>query len=1158
MKKSSDSPGLHDSFTQANFDVPPNHHAGRGNAEDAFSTYTKAFAAVLREPILILDRGLTVVYANKSFLKTFQLVENETHGTLLYELGNKEWELPALRKLLEKLIERGEGFENFEVDFNNPQLGAQSILLNGREVTSESGTNKLLLLSFGDVTERRIVERKILSNEERFRNLLLQSPFAVGLFKGENMLIDLANEALKEMWGKGSAVEGQSLFEVLPELGPGIKTLLRNVLQTGEPYVGIEQLVKINRNGILTDTYYNFVYQPYHEADGNISGVVDIAYEVTEQVLARKKMEESEERFRNLSDQSPMFVYIVEANAEATMSYFNKTWLDYTGQTFKEALGRAWDGIVHPDEVQGVMDIYIPAFIKREAYTLPALRLKRHDGVYRWHSFKGNPRFLPNGDFNGYVGVGLDIHESKIASEKLQASEIFNRTVLENSPDCVKILDAEGHIQYINLNGLSIMEIDDFSAYKDKAWMKECGNEYSRLFAEGIRKAVIGETTQFQALCKTAKGTPKWWDVMISPILESGNETVTSLIAVSRDITEQRRIQSLLEYRKALLEAHNEASLDGILLVDAKGKILSFNKRFMEVWDMPQHIVDAKDDDAALAHAMQQLVNPEQFLEKVKFLYENPLETSNDTLEFKSGKLVHRHGYPVVAEDGSYYAWSWNFRDITKEKSVQTMLEYRKALLEAHTESSADGILLADDKGKIISFNKRYIEIWNMPVEVATSKDDALIVSHTLSMLVNPEKLAEKNRQLYANPLEKGSILLEFKDGKIIERQNYPVLGEDGSFYGVSLTYKDVTEITKAQFVLQQSEENFRQLAELMPDMVSTADARGEVTYYSKNWTDYTGISRERLYPEGWVQLMHPDDQENVEKRWKYSVETGEDFETELRVLSKTGHYKWHLSRASAIKDEMGRVLKWIGSMTEIQKIKEEEERKGDFIKMVSHELKTPVTSIKGYVQLLLTMLQQKEDSKISSLPIKPSLERIDKQILRLTRLITEMLDLSRLEENKLDLKKEKLLLNDLVNETVQDMQFTHSSHTIRVKHDFTATVDADKDRIQQVLINFITNAIKYSPDKNSIEVSIQKLDKNSVKVSVQDFGIGIAKTDQKRIFERFYRVSGDNEDHFSGFGIGLFIANQIIERHQGTISVESEIGKGAFFAFTLPLNNQP
>ena len=371
---------------------------------------------------------------------------------------------------------------------------------------------------------------------------------------------------------------------------------------------------------------------------------------------------------------------------------------------------------------------------------------------------------------------------------------------------------------------------------------------------------------------------------------------------------------------------------------------------------------------------------------------------------------------------------------------------------------------------------------------------------------------------------------------------------------GVAIIGSEVTPQAEFNKKIKESEANFRLLAEQMPQKIANADARGKVFYYNKNWSDYSGYTEEELIRDGWEKTMHPDELNEVKLRWQNAIASGEIFEMEHRMKNKDGEYKWHLDRAVPVKNEHGEILQWIGAATEIQKIKEEEQRKGDFIKMVSHELKTPVTSIKGYVQLLLSMLRQEKEGQLSAMPVLSSLERIDKQILRLTRLITEMLDLSRLEESKLDLNTEIFSLNELLNETIEDIQYTNTSHTIQIHNNFTADVYGDKDRIQQVIINFINNAIKYSPEKNVIEITIEAAAPDSVALNVKDQGIGIATTHQQKIFERFYRVEGKNEETFSGFGIGLFIAKEIIQRHRGKISVESESGKGSVFTFTLPL----
>lgn len=379
-----------------------------------------------------------------------------------------------------------------------------------------------------------------------------------------------------------------------------------------------------------------------------------------------------------------------------------------------------------------------------------------------------------------------------------------------------------------------------------------------------------------------------------------------------------------------------------------------------------------------------------------------------------------------------------------------------------------------------------------------------------------------------------------------------PLRNEFGEIYGVLNTAIDVTEMVKSRMLLKESESHFRQMANLMPDKVTNTDAAGNSIYFNQNWVEFTGLSRENLIEGGWLRFIHPQEKEKFIVTWQKSLNTGSDFEMELRLLNKTGKYKWHLSRAEAVLEKSGKIKMWIGTNTEIQKIKEEEKRKEDFLKMVSHELKTPITSMKGYVQLLLSLLQNRKDS--SSMPIKPSLERINHQINRLTRLISEMLDLTRIEENKLQLRKETFNINDLIEETVQDINYTNTQHQIEIKQEFNCDVYADKDRIGQVLINFITNAIKYSPNNQKIVVSVTKATDNQVAVSVRDQGIGIESKNHKKIFKRFYRIGGKSEETYSGFGIGLYLANEVIQRHNGTISLDSNVGEGSNFTFTLSI----
>jgi PAS domain S-box-containing protein len=363
-------------------------------------------------------------------------------------------------------------------------------------------------------------------------------------------------------------------------------------------------------------------------------------------------------------------------------------------------------------------------------------------------------------------------------------------------------------------------------------------------------------------------------------------------------------------------------------------------------------------------------------------------------------------------------------------------------------------------------------------------------------------------------------------------------------------TLRDITEQKYYQQELEDREKKFRLLADSMPELVWTGDVEGNLNYFNQSVYDYTGLTPEQIRKEGWLQIVHPADREENIRLWLDAVSTGKDFLFEHRFRMHNGEYNWQLSRAVPQRDAAGNILMWVGTSTNIQQIKEQDQQKDLFISMASHELKTPVTSIKGYVQILQSMYTGSSDKFL-----KNSLDIVDRQIVTLTKLISELLDLSKIKSGNLVLNQESFDLKELIKDKIDEIKHINAAKSFSFSKKGNPIVYADRDRIGQVLINFLTNAVKYSPDSVKVKVKAAVKD-NSVVVSVEDSGIGINKADQEKIFERFYRVEGKNEKTFPGFGIGLFIASEIIKRHNGKIGVESEPGKGSIFYFSLPLSN--
>ncbi|MES2850646.1 MAG: ATP-binding protein [Bacteroidota bacterium] len=261
---------------------------------------------------------------------------------------------------------------------------------------------------------------------------------------------------------------------------------------------------------------------------------------------------------------------------------------------------------------------------------------------------------------------------------------------------------------------------------------------------------------------------------------------------------------------------------------------------------------------------------------------------------------------------------------------------------------------------------------------------------------------------------------------------------------------------------------------------------------------------------------------------------------SKMEETSKTNNYNVVIKDDG--KDEIGRLFKVYNDL--MQQVNESQQKKDEFIGIASHELKTPLTSIKGYIELLSDMEERE--------PQKQFVQRTAENIRKLEMLIKDLLDVSKINSGQLTLNLSEFNIKDLVEDTILSMQTAQAKHEIIKQLDFKdVIIKGDSQRIEQVLVNLLSNAVKYSPDGNKIFVS-GKTNNSDIVIKVKDFGKGIPESEHTKIFDRFYR-SKNASTHISGFGLGLYICNDIIKRHNGKIWVESN-GQGSSFYFSLPM----
>ena len=353
-----------------------------------------------------------------------------------------------------------------------------------------------------------------------------------------------------------------------------------------------------------------------------------------------------------------------------------------------------------------------------------------------------------------------------------------------------------------------------------------------------------------------------------------------------------------------------------------------------------------------------------------------------------------------------------------------------------------------------------------------------------------------------------------------------------------------VSSRTKA---LSDSETLFRNMMETISQMAWTVTVEAQATFFNQRWYEYTGLNYKEGKTQDWDQVIHPDDLQLSSKQFSL-IQDGiiTEWTGEIRYKRADGLYRWHQISILPIRNDNHEVQLWIGTATDIHDLKILQERKDDFISIASHELKTPITSLTAVLQLLNRM---KENPSNKMIPVL--IERANKSLDKVNQLIKNLLSVTQFNNGQLHLKKTLVSLYQLIDECC--LQISNEIYTVKTVGDLNIKVFADALRIDQVLVNFVINAIKYAPDSKEILITIEKIE-DMAKVSVTDKGKGIPSDKLPHLFDRYFRVDGVG-NQYSGLGLGLFISGEIIKKHGGEIGATSAMGKGSTFWFTLPIN---
>ncbi len=971
---------------------------------------------------------------------------------------------------------------------------------------------------------------------------LIPSPVA---YVNKNYRYEYVNKAYQELYGTSSEnVIGKTISEFLgSKIYDDIKDYIKKALAGEKINYEIEIPFK------NTYRYIEAIYTPEFDDKGNVKGYLALLNDITEKKTAQKE-------YLNLIHSLSAAVYTTDKNGYITL--YNEAAAELWG--CQPEIGKdKWCGLWKIYEPDGITPLPLDSCpmaiaIKegRKVYEKEII-IERPDGTRRNIQPYPEPIYDAQGNIIGGVNMLLDITDRKTAEE--QRARLAS--IVQSSDDAIISKTLNGIITSWNyaaekLFGYTEQEMIGRSI---TTIIPPDRIDEEQQILNRLRK---GEKIEhFETKRITKDGRILDISLTTSPIRNSDGKIIGAS-KIARNITLQREAERLIHENEERFRMAVETTNLGTWEYSPQSFKLFCSPESRKICGLP-HDVDP-DFEIVFDHIYEE--DKKYFLEQVKTAI-NPTGDGKFDMLMRIYRYDNKEMRWVRAQGKVFFNSSLfperligTMLDITEEKTKEEELKESVELFETMADNVPAMIWMSGTDKFDDYFNKTWLQFTGRMLE--QESNEGWLEG------VHPDDMQNCIDTYNTSFTGQKGFYTEYRlrryDGEYrwISDNSVPRFSLEGEFLGFISACIDIDDQKRFREKIQESELLFKTISNASPAALWMTNENEENIFVSDTWLKWTGKSFNEVIHRGWVHSVIEEDKEPVVKKFRECFKKRKYFNSELRFMKADGEIRWGLTEGYPFYDFNGEFSGFAGSVTDITDIKKLEQRKDDFIKMASHELKTPITSINGYVQLLMNIYNEADEEKLhlAKPTVKSSLYTISKQVAKLTRLVSELLDLSKIESGKLELHKTEFDLAGLVEETVLDVRHTASKHAIIVNNDFEGKLFADKDRIAQVILNLLTNAIKYSPNADSVEVYVQG-NKKFVTISVKDYGIGIDKKDHLRIFERFYRVEGKSEQTFPGFGIGLFIASEIIQRHHGTVVVESQKGKGSVFTVTLPLQTK-
>ncbi len=900
--------------------------------------------------------------------------------------------------------------------------------------------------------------------------------------------------------------------------------------------------------------------------------------DVTEKVLIRRKIEESEERFRLMAESADILIATGDETGGAT--YFNNAWVQFTGRPMKDLLALGWLDLLHAEDKENFYAIFLKAFKNKSDFT-GEFRMLDKNGNYSWLLAKGSARFTQDGTFLGHISSCINITEHKEREEALKQNKLRFEAAINAMEGVLWTNSTDGQMLGKQI-GWEELTGQSYEQYQGYGWANAIHPDDAKPTIDAWNLAVA-ERKPFVFEHRVLTRTGDWRNFSVRAIpLISDKGLVMEWVGVHTDITEQQTSRLLIEESEQRFS--NIANTAPVLIwMSGIDKLYYF---FNTAW----LAFTGNTIEKEVGNGWAEGVHPEDLERCLEIYVANFDKREAFYMEYRlkrhdgEYRWISNKGVPRFNTNGEFEGYIGACMDIHDQIANQIKIEEAEQRLRFATEVTGLATWELDLITKKIIYSPRLAEIFGQ-------NRFATFSHQQMRQQIHPDDLHEVVEKAFDKAMAKGTYQYEARiikpDNTIcwISTKGRIFYKKDKTPLKMIGTLRDITEEKDRQQAIEASEKKFRLLADSMPQLIWTGSADGNLNYYNKAIYTFSGLTQQQLEIDGWIQIVHPNDREANIKAWLHAVATGEDFLFEHRFRRHDGEYRWQLSRAIAQRDIDGNIQMWVGSSTDIQdqkiftnqleqqvheRTKQLEEKNMALEKMnselqsfayvSSHDLQEPLRKIQTFIRMIV----DKEGGNLTN-KATDYFNRIQAAANRMQTLIQDLLAYSRTNTANKDFVK--MDLTEIVNEVKEDFkdQLEENKYTLTIGKMCTATIIPFQFR--QILYNLIGNAIKFAKKKEPLHINIYSepvVNNDMVKdiplvsntvychIVISDNGIGFEPTYKDKIFEIFQRLH--TKEEYVGTGIGLAIVKKITDNHNGFITATSQLGQGATFDIYLPL----